>query len=473
MAGLYLAAAMLLPTPRAAAGRGSEWPARARSIVPLVVFLMLISGLDASRLPVVRLDPIGRAECLVDVWEGGSATVAVVRRGEDLAIKVDNYYTLGSTRGQALEQRQAHFPLLMHPDPKRVFFIGMGTGITAGAALAHPVERILVAELLGDAIDAARRYFGPYTQGLFDDPRVRIIQEDGRHHLSATDESYDLIVGDQFIPWNAGNAGLFALEHFRNVSDRLADGGLFAQWIPLYQVSEREFGVIARTFIEVFPDATLWRGDFLPEGPIVALVGRNRAQALDSRSILQRARTLGAAGESAVSSLPDPDTPPLLLYYAGNLAQARVLFADFPLNTDDRPYLEFGAARTQRAEAAGRGDWLVGERLIDFFERLLAAAPVAGDPHLAGLEPDQRQAVHAGLEIFGARLAENQGDRAAARELGERATSRLTIQGPIREARRFRVTDELEGLRAEIEALRAQGDAAVGRIQERIDELER
>ena len=120
------------------------------------------------------------------------------------------------------------------------------------------MERVQVAELLGDAILASHRYFRHYTQGLFDDSRVRIIEEDGRHHLSATDETYDVIVGDLFVPWKAGNGGLYTLEHFRNVSERLADGGLFAQWIPLYQISERELGIIARTFTEVFPDAMMW-----------------------------------------------------------------------------------------------------------------------------------------------------------------------------------------------------------------------
>ncbi len=473
MAGLYLAAAILLPKLEATDTGGAAWPARSLSFAPVLIFVLLISALDASRLPVVRIDPVRRAESLIEVWEGSSATVAVVRRGEDLRIKVDNYYTLGSTRSRALEQRQAHFPLLMHPDPRAVFFLGMGTGITAGASLAHSVERVQVAELLGDAILASRRYFRHYTQGLFDDSRVRIIEEDGRHHLSATDETYDVIVGDLFIPWKAGNGGLFSLEHFRNVSERLAEGGLFAQWIPLYQVSEWEFGIIARTFTEVFPDVTLWRGDFLPEGPIVALVGRNQAQALNPVRVLHRARTLTAANdESAASLLPDPNTPALLLYYAGNLSQASELLAGYPVNTDTRPYIELDAARTQRAQAAGRRDWFVGEKLVDFFDRLLAAATVETDPHLVKLEARQRQAVHAGLDIFRARLAEKQGDQAAARELLAQATARLTPQDRNRRADEPHRQDDLASLRSELEELRAERDATIRKMEEMLDKIE-
>jgi spermidine synthase len=439
-------------------------------LAPVLGFLLLLSALDAGRLPVVRTDPVRRAETLLEVREGGAGTVAVVRRGEHLGIKVDNHYTLGSTRGHGLQQRQAHFPLLLHPAPDRVFFLGMGTGITAGAALAHPVEAVVAAELLGDVIDLAGKYFRPYANGLFEDPRVRLLKEDGRHHLSATDETYDVIIGDLFVPWKRGNAALYTLEHFRHVAKRLAPGGLFAQWVPLYQVTEQEFGSIARTFTEVFPHVTLWRGDFLPEGPIVALVGRLDAAPLEPAAVLRRAQALRAGTGSDDADgpqdpvLPDPDTPPLLLYYAGNLGRAADLLAGYPLNTDDRPRLQFSAARAQRAEAAGRRGWLVGEPLIDFFRRLLAAAPIADDPHLARLGPKQRGAVVAGLDIFAARLADARGDAAGVRALLTRATRALAAHAP---------TDPDPGrLRRDLEALRAERDAAIEALERRIERLQ-
>ncbi|WP_295882660.1 fused MFS/spermidine synthase [uncultured Thiohalocapsa sp.] len=475
LAGLYLAAPALLAT-RAAApparvrGRRVQAPAPTMVLAPVLGFLLLLSALDAGRLPVVRTDPLRRAESLLEVREGGAGTVAVVRRGEHLGIKVDNHYTLGSTRGHGLQQRQAHFPLLLHPAPKRVFFLGMGTGITAGAALAHPVEEVVVAELLGDVIELAARYFRPYANGLFEDPRVRLLAEDGRHHLSAAGATYDVIVGDLFVPWKRGNAALYSLEHFQHVAERLAPGGLFAQWVPLYQVTEQELGTIARTFTEVFPDVTLWRGDFLPEGPIVALVGRLHAQPLDAAALLSRAQALRAGtgsddpGGPQHSVLPDPDTPPLLLYYAGNLGRATGLLADYPLNTDDRPRLQFSAARAQRDEAAGRRGWLVGEPLIDLFRRLLAAAPIADDPYLAHLGPKQREAVSAGLDIFAARLADKRGDAAGAQALLARATRALAADAPAE--------PDPARLRRDLEALRAERDAAIEALEQRIERLQ-
>jgi hypothetical protein len=150
-----------------------------------------------------------------------------------------------------------------------------------------------------------------------------------------------------------------------------------------------------------------------------------------------RARALRAvAGDTDPKSsvLPDPETSPLLLYCAGNLGRAADLLAGYPLNTDDRPRLQLSAARAQRAEAAGRRGWLVGEPLIDFFRSLLAAAPVADDPCLARLAPRQRRAVPAGLDIFAARLADAQGDAADVQALLARASRALGV-GPAWSAR--------------------------------------
>ena len=463
LGALYLAAALLLPrAPRPQPGRAPQpaqpvhaaQPARARRgrraaiVAPVLGLVALLSVLDASRLPVVRVDPLGRGESLLQFWESGAGTVAVIRRDTDLRLKVDNHYTLGGSGGRAHEARQGHIPLLLHPQPRSVFFLGLGTGITAGAALHHAVERVEVAELLPDAITAARLYFAPWSNGLFEDERVRILTEDGRHHLAASHERYDVIVGDLFIPWKAGVGGLYSLEHFRAVRARLAAGGLFAQWIPLYQISEPLFASIVRTFLEAFPHATLWRGDFLPNGPIVALVGHTEPMALDAEAIATRMAALETKNVStAERASPNLSLPPLLLYYGGNLGAARELFADAPLNTNAQPIIELQAPRMQRAQAAGEVDWLRGAALIALFERLQNRVPPEVDPVLATLDPEGRAFVRHGLELFRAQfevraqLDDNGGPR------------------PVRSDDSVGPASELEALRARLQALKNGKDA--------------
>lgn len=463
LGALYLAAALLLPrspqSPPVHAADSSPSPSssplrahlrpRAAILAPVLGLVALLSVLDASRLPVVRVDPLGRGESLLQFWESGAGTVAVIRRGNDLRLKVDNHYTLGGSGGRAHEARQGHIPLLLHPQPRSVFFLGLGTGITAGAALHHAVERVEVAELLPEAITAARQYFAPWNNGLFEDERAHILTEDGRHHLAATRAQYDVIVGDLFVPWKAGVGGLYSLEHFRAVRARLAAGGLFAQWIPLYQISEPLFASIVRTFVEVFPHATLWRGDFLPNGPIVALVGHTEpTAAIDPVRISARMAALETQDVAAAEhGSPDLILPPLFLYYGGNLGAARALFADALLNTNARPIIELQAPRMQRAQAAGEVDWLRGEPLIALFERLQTAVPPEVDPVLANLDREGNDFVRHGLELFRARL-DDDGEQRSARSGGTAA--------PV---------SKLDALRARLQALKTGKDALDAQLQ--------
>ncbi len=79
--------------------------------------------------------------------EGAAATVSVKRLTGTTTLAVDGK-TDASNRGDMLTQKLiAHLPLLLHPNPKDVFIIGLGSGMTAGAALTHPIARADVIEI--------------------------------------------------------------------------------------------------------------------------------------------------------------------------------------------------------------------------------------------------------------------------------------------------------------------------------------
>jgi len=357
--------------------------AAAALAVPLLV--------TTPTLDAVRLNE-ARGEELVEVREGPEAHVAVIGIDDDRILRVNNFYTLGSSRAAHSERNQTVLPLLLHREPSSVFYLGMGTGITAGAALPFPVERVVVCELLADVVDAAERHFAPWTEGLFTDPRVEVHAEDGRTCLRRSDERFDLVISDLFTPWKAGTANLYTLEHFETARQRLEPGGRFVQWLPLYQISDTELGIIARTMDEAFEQVTLWRGDLYPRRSIVALVGQADDAPLEPGAIAEQGRA--AAG---VGGLDDADVEALALrHYVGNVT-ATGLFADRPLNTDARPRIEHLAPRTHReARAGGDAAFLVGEEREDLYLALRTALPVEEDPFLAALDEDQRGYVHAG-----------------------------------------------------------------------------
>ncbi|MFV1979978.1 MAG: spermidine synthase, partial [Rhodothermia bacterium] len=245
-----------------------------------------------SSPPTVKL---GSGEKLLDMWQSSDGVVSVVESSENLQMILNNYYALGDSRSFVVEQMQAHIPLLLHPSPGRVLFLGLGTGATAGAALNHDVKRVVAVELVSNVVRAAKRYFKPWTNGLFDDPRVEIIADDARNVLLGTREKFDVIVGDLFTPWHAGTGSLYTVEHFQQAKRRLAPGGLFAQWLPLYQLTPESFETIAATFASVYPQVSIWRGDFSGSRASIALIGQEAGSRLDEEVL--RRNVLNIAGD--------------------------------------------------------------------------------------------------------------------------------------------------------------------------------
>ena len=399
--------------------------ARSVVVLPVAGIAFTLALAAAVPLPVARLRG---SEVLEAVYEGSGGTVAVVRSGDNLVMRLNNHYPLGDTRSALVEATQAHIPLLLHPAPRDVFFLGMGTGITAGASLDHPVGRVIVTELLSEVVTAARFHFAGQTNGLFTDPRASVVVEDGRSYLAGTRERFDVIVADLFTPWHAGTAALYTVEHFRVVRSRLKPGGIFAQWLPLYQLSEREFLIIARTLMMMFPQVTLWRGDFSPSAPIVALVGRTSGMPIDHETLERNVKRLMpvASGETGAGNHMAG------LFYAGALEPWVETLSGIPLNTDDRPVIEYLAPKSEVG-----ADRFVGIRLAAFFERLVAFTPPDRDPALASFPPSELRYVGAGLAFYKYHVFRERGMTDSARASLERFLAVVPARaapalGPVR-----------------------------------------
>lgn len=408
-AAVYLLTAFLL-LPRLPALRTA---AAAAAVAGLVALGTLF---NSSRLPMIQIGGEHNNEQLVEILEGSAGTVAVVDRDGNLRIKLNNFYGLGGSGSFTHEQRQAHLPLLVHQDASDVFFLGMGTGITAGGALSHPVEHVTVAELVPEVVTLSRRHFGPFLNGLFTDPRAQVVTEDGRNYLLGTTDSFDAIIADLFVPYRSGVGSLYSVEHYRAALQRLKPGGVYAQWLALYQMSKTEFDIIARTMLEVFPMVTLWRGDFFGQESILMLLGHESPTVLSPESVNARLAKVDKGKEYGTPERIGYDAVPeslnsLLLHYAGNLTQARDLFEHAPLNTDDRPIIEFAAPVNHRAREAGTQQIFGSTELMKFLQLLQQTAPVQGDPFLAAIPETHRVLSRAGLDLHTSIVLRSLGDK--------------------------------------------------------------
>jgi spermidine synthase len=402
----------------AISSRGGGPAARRTLTVSAVLTVLALAFLPPGSLPPLKLSD---GERLLALREGAFGSVGVTERDGHRRIKLNNFYVLGGTAAAGDERLQGHIPLLLHPAPERVAYLGLGTAISLSAIRFHPARDVVALELVPEVVAAAREWFADANLNVLEDPRVRVRAEDARSHVATTRQRFDVVVGDLVVPWRRGEASLYTRESFEAVRRVLAPGGLYCQWVPLYQISEPEFDSIAASFLDVFPRTTLWKGDFNAGEAIVALVGHDDQRGLDAHAAGRRARALAAA--------PDRSNPylshaaGLWLYFVGPLDRGEPRFQAAPRNRDASPWVELASPGLHHRVASGQATAFVARSLKARLDAI-ASRPLAGTA-AASLEAAHVEWRARGAEIWEASLLSFEGDNAAADRLALAALDRL------------------------------------------------
>ena len=248
-----------------------------------------------------------------------------------------------STRDMDTQTLLAHFAMLFHPKAEDALVIGLGSGITAGEILHYPVKQLDVVEINEQVVEAAG-FFIKENNNVLQDPRTKLIIQDGRAHVALTKRKYDLITSEPSNPWMSGIAALYTRDFFELVSARLNPGGFFVQWIPAYQMDWESFNLIGRTFVSVFPNGLMVSTN--PARPSSFLfIGGNGPLNLDAAAAAQnlkyaqKSSNITLNGSNAFYNLVVSD-------------DIKAIFRDGPFNTDNRPLLEYSAPRTMHGTDA-------------------------------------------------------------------------------------------------------------------------
>ncbi|MFG0842157.1 spermidine synthase [Pseudomonas putida] len=329
----------------AAIGAVATWRGKAvhkgmRAAVLLVGGATLVSGALTPPERLAQLLPGARSGELVFYQEGRGGTVAVVnqqRQGQAF----NRLYIQGvSNTGDAMPslrymRLQALLPLLIHRgEPRSVLVIGFGTGITAGAMLRYSgLEHPVVAELLPQVLAAAPLFSGNYD--AVNDPRLDIRLRDGRRELLRNEQRYDVITLEPPPPSAAGVVNLYSRDFYQLAASRLQEHGLVAQWLPLPTQNDEDSRSLVRSFLDVFPHASLWTTEFHE----MLLIGSATPMVLDVPRIRQRfeqpqvSAALAQVGVSSVEAL-------LATWVTDRQGLERYAGDAQPV-TDDRPRIEY------------------------------------------------------------------------------------------------------------------------------------
>jgi spermidine synthase len=257
------------------------------------------------------------------VEEGAASTVAVsIKSGQrsfHVAGKVEASTIAADMR---LQRLLGHLSALAHPHPRSVLVVGLGAGVTAGSFVLHPeVMRIVICEIEPRVVPAASRYFGEENHGVLSDPRVEVIHDDARHFLATTHEKFDIITSDPIHPWVRGNSVLFSREYYDIVKQRLAPTGIATQWVPLYETSEAAIKIQMRTFMDAFPNGTVWNSEEAGNGYDVVLLGQVEPPRIDVAGVQKRIDD----NEALARSLSDAKLGTALDLFATYAVRARDL----------------------------------------------------------------------------------------------------------------------------------------------------
>jgi len=320
-----------------------RWPALASAGVMATAAL----GLFVSPLSLRFIKAPGGA--LVWHRDGVMASVSVIsdRTGEH-HLQVNNHFRMGGTVSIRSDHRQAHIPLLLHPAPKRALFLGLGTGATLSAAGDHRGLVLDGVELVPEVVESFP-LFERSAPRLFRNRDLHIHVADARRFVRAAGDRYDVIVADLYHPSVDGSGALFAREHFAAIRARLAEGGLFCQWLPLHQLDLATLRVIVRTFLAEFPDASAYLAQFSVETPIIALIGTQAPSAYPADWLSRRVKDDALRARLAALDLKD-EIALFGLYLAGT-DNLRAFAGAGPLNSDDHPVVAAEAPRAAYAIA--------------------------------------------------------------------------------------------------------------------------
>lgn len=307
--------------------------------------------------------------------DAADATVSVEKgpsqwgQFEEFGLRINGKPDASSYGDLSTQKLLGHLPFIARPEAKSVFVLGLGSGVTGGAILRHPVEQLVIAENCEPVVRAAN-YFNPWNNGVLTNQRSRIIVEDARTVLKLSPQQYDAIVTQPSNPWMAGVGSVFSSEYYELAASRLKPDGVMVQWFHVYNMHDGIVGLVLRTFGRTFPNLEIWDTG---QGDIVIIGSRQpwKSDLAQWGKVFERPPV---KEDLASIGLNDPTQIAARLFASQRTAFA--IAGDGPVQSDQFPVLEYEAPRALylgiNAKMINRFDERTHQRELASPERLTA-----------------------------------------------------------------------------------------------------
>ncbi len=279
--------------------------------------------------------------------EGPEGTVSVWQAQQVTSLRISGKVDASSHGDMVTQKLIAHLPLFYHQGaPRDALVIGLASGISTGSLLAHPFARVETVELIPSMAGAAR-FFDEHNRRCLEDPRHRLLINDGRNHLLLTPDRYDVIVSEPTNPWIAGVGALFTREFFELTKERLRPGGIVCQWVQTYQYRAEDLRTVLATFTDAYPHLHLWQG---APGDLILVASMDPLR-FDLAKLRATAGTPAGEDLAQLEILPEAQ---LLAHFVTDRDGILRYIGDWKGRvTDDNLYLEYAVPR-HMFDRAGR-----------------------------------------------------------------------------------------------------------------------
>lgn len=241
--------------------------------------------------------------------------------------------------GIVLETKlMAHLPLLLHKKPQNGLVICFGIGTTFKSAYLHGID-LKAVDLVPNLIECFSLLHDD-AQSILDNPRTKVIINDGRNHLLLSQEKYDIITVDPSPPlYSSGTVNLYTQEFYQLCRQRLTDDGIFCMWLWVPSCRESEFKMLVKTFMSVFPHTTVWSGVYKFG---IYLLGSNHKISIDLPSLARKIQNplIQKDLKQSIKHQIKIDDLFILSLFLFDKETAWDFVKDATILTDDHPYTE-------------------------------------------------------------------------------------------------------------------------------------
>lgn len=282
------------------------------------------------------------------IWhaDGRTASIDVTRDPKDgfIAIltngKADASLLLdGVANDEHVQIMTGLLPLALRPDATKVAVIGMGSGRSTHTFLGAPTLQVVDTIEIEPAMVEGARHFGALVDRAFSDPRSLIHFDDAKTFFSRHQKRYDVIMSEPSNPWVSGVASLFSVEFYRQAKAHLAPGGLFVQWLQVYEFDDSLVASVLAALELEFSDYAIYMPD---NGNLLIVAVAEGAVPEPQGTFLEWPQVRSLAGLIGVRVLDDLRIRRL----AGRAdVSSHVHGMAIPPNSDYFPYLDQRAAK--------------------------------------------------------------------------------------------------------------------------------